>query len=625
VLFAVTTGVASSAAEVPPQPPPAAPPIAAGPRKGGVVLVTIDSLRPDHVGCYTRGAGPTPALDALAARGVRFARAYAASVSTGPSTATILTGLWPAHHGWRRDGGGRVALGTGSLARRFQAAGYSTAAVVGSSALNSQYGLQPGFDRYDDDMPHGTHGLVIALPERTATDVVRAAWKALDAMPRDRPFFLWINFNDPRFDYNPRGSGAPDKPYDEKVAAADAGLGALVSGLEALGLTASTTILVAGSHGEGLGDHGEIGHGSLLYETTARVPLMVAGPGVPERGAVRDAPVSLVNVAATVLDLSGIDASGTDGVSLKSAPAVTGEKAKKAKKDAKGKSPAAPAAAPPVFIEAAHPYRAYGWSALEAVIDGMHKVVRGARTEAFDLAADPLEEHPLTPAPAWAADLRKVGEGLIAPVGASPAVRARVDAATAKVHFPWEGSPVCVEKDDRPDPRDPERKAAAEALFRAALDSQRMGPGFASIKAQAVLKDDPANLEALDFQVVLGLRNRWGDMLLEPLELMVCDYPYESLGYHRLGHLDMSQGKLEAALQAFNLMLAVEPGDQEGEYDVGCTLDQMGRSDEALVHVKRSVELGGDDWEIIARDPSLRKLQQTPEFQAWIKPHLPPS
>jgi tetratricopeptide (TPR) repeat protein len=157
------------------------------------------------------------------------------------------------------------------------------------------------------------------------------------------------------------------------------------------------------------------------------------------------------------------------------------------------------------------------------------------------------------------------------------------------------------------------------------LDCQRRQPGYAWIKGQEIVKTDPSNLEALDFQVILGLRNNWGDMLLEPLELMVCNYPYESTGYHRLGHFFMLKKNLQGALDAFNAMLAVEPGDQEAEYDIATVLDAMGRSREALDHVKQSVEDGGDDWDDIARDPSLRKLQQTPEFQEWMKSRVPPS
>ena len=591
-----------------PQTPPAAPPAvapAAAARPGGVVLVTIDSLRPDHLGCYTKGAHATPGLDTLAARGARFARAYAASVSTGPSTATILTGLWPAHHGWRRDGAGRVALGTTTLAQRFKTAGYATAAVVASVDLDSQFGLQPGFDRYQDDMPKRGRNVLVPLPERHAQDVVERGLSALDAMPADRPFFLWINLRDTRFDYDARPKPMfTDDPYDQKVAGVDAGVVSLVAGLESRGLTARTTIVVAGSHGEGLEEHGEIGHGSLLYETTARVPLILAGPGIAARGAVRETPVSLVNVAPTILDLAGLAASGLDGRSLR---ASLGKEAPKVP------------AGPPVFVEAAHPYRAYGWSALYAVIDGAHKVVQGVRTEAFDLAADPGETHPLAPAPRWAADLVKIGHGVLQPIGPAPDRKAAVDAALDKMHFPWQNSPFCLEKTDRPDPRDPERRTAAESLFRARLDSERLFPGYAWIKADAILKTDPSNLAALDYQVLLGLKNHWGDMLLDPLELMVCNYPYESVGYHQLGHYYDAKGDAQAALEAFKTMLVVEPGNQEAEYDIACILDGMGRSDEAFSHLKKSVEFGGDEWEVIAIDPRLKNLREKPDFQEWLK------
>jgi arylsulfatase A-like enzyme len=604
-------------------------------RPGGVLLVSIDGLRADRVGVpgptpsegggSAGGASVTPALDALAARGVRFTRAYTASPATGPGNATLLTGLRPARHGWRRDNAGRVAVGTPTLAARFKAAGWYTAAIVGTRWLNSEFGLAQGFDRYDDDMKGILKEHIRHSPERRASDVVDRALQVLDQAPGGKPFFLWVNLHDPDYDFDPpqpQKSTFASDPYLGEVAAADAGLAALAAGLEARGLTRSTTLVLAGSHGEGLSEHDEAVSGTLLYDTTIHVPLVMAGPKIAADGRSIDLPVSLADVAPTLLDLAGVAAAGSgaaggtgggglDGRSRAGWIAAGASWSEGAKKRA-GKE------AGHVFAEAVHPLQAFGWSALAAAIDGTHKVVQGARLEAFDLASDPKEERPIPKPPAWAGALQREASAYLQPLGLEAGRRRRIDEAVAKVHFPWDNSPFCVEKTGHPDPRDPDRRGAAGTLFQMQLDAERNLPGFAWNKAQNILQLDPSNLAALDAEAEWGLGHGWGDMLLDPLELMVCNYPYQGLGYHRLGHFYSARRDWAAARDAFGLMILVEPENQEAEYDLACTLLELDDKDGALAHLKASIDLGGDDFGIIRVDPRLVKLHDDPRFKALL-------
>jgi arylsulfatase A-like enzyme len=599
---------------------PAPPPAPSHPRNG-IVLVTIDSLRADRLGCYGGGAHATPGLDALAAVGVRFQRAYATSASTVPSTASLLTGLFPSRLGVRHDLGGRLAEGVSTVASQLRSAGWSTVAVVGTDHLDTTSGLNRGFDRFDDDI-QGIHkrGVFVSL-ERRASEVVEAALIAYDALPSDRPFFLWLNMHDPHFDYDPpapqKDETPPPTPYDGEVRQVDSQIGALVASLRGRG--AQPAYIVAGVHGEGLDDHKEVGHGAYLYDTTIRVPLVIAPPSPgTARGKVVDDPVSLVDVAPTILSLARVSVpTGLDGVSLASS-LVDESTAREANDSRPVKSkrgrPAATQAARRLYAEAVMPHDAYGWSPLYAVIEGNRKVVQGARLEAFDLAADPKEEKPLAPVPSWAAGLAAFGTPLLGRLGPTDEDRRKIMAAAEALPLPWADSPFCAEKDSRPDPRDPDRVALNGKLFEGRVQMEQGLIGYSMLDGQAVLETDPANLTALDFVVFTGLRNHWGDMLMEPLETMQCDYPYEGVGYHYLGHLYESDGKHEKALAAFRVFAMTEPWSAEAELDIAAALGAADRANEALDHIAKAVELGFHETKNSLRDPRLAKLRRDPRY-----------
>jgi choline-sulfatase len=336
-------------------------PVAARPN---IVLVTIDTLRADRV-----QRGLTPTLDALGASGLRFSHARTAVPLTLPSHTTIMTGLLPSEHGVRQNGE-RLAPTVPTLATRLQAAGYRTGAFVGAYVLDNRFGLARGFDRYDDRVRRNPESVERLEAERRGSEVVDAAnaWLA-DIAP---PFFLWVHLYDPHAPYDPppeflaRAAGIA---YDGEVAYADAQVGRLLELLRKRGLQSNTVISVAGDHGEGLGEHGEDTHGMLAYDSTLRVPLIASGPGLSTRTV--DAPVSLVDLAPSLLRLAGI----SDGAGTTAGP-----------RDLFGTL----SSDRDVYAETTYP-RVAGWHALSVLAGPQWKLVMSSAPELYDLARDPGE------------------------------------------------------------------------------------------------------------------------------------------------------------------------------------------------------------------------------------------
>ncbi|MGE5200118.1 MAG: sulfatase, partial [Rhodospirillaceae bacterium] len=365
-----------------PPPPPrlASPATAAPPAFSTVVLITVDTLRADRVGAYGWTAARTPRMDALAARGARFTRAFAAAPITLPSHASLLTGLYPPGHGSRHNGM-RMSDRPATLATVFRDRGWATGAFVAAFPLDRRFGLDRGFDRYGDRMPRTDDGR--QRDERPGSQVVDEALEWVRTLGA-RPCLLWVHLFEPHAPYEPdpaRGPAGRDAPpsvrYDDEVAAADRAIGRLLSGLGAR--EASALIVVAGDHGEAFGEHGEIAHSVFLYDTTLRVPLIVAGPGMGAAPAVYGVDVSLVDVVPTILDAAGLPPHDTDGVSL--LPLLRG----------RGLAPR------DLYAETFAPLFDFGWSSLRSVRSGPWKFIAAPSPELYDVSSDAGEQHDLSP------------------------------------------------------------------------------------------------------------------------------------------------------------------------------------------------------------------------------------
>src|SRR3954451_3650236 len=272
-----------------------------------LLLITIDTLRADHVGAYGATTGATPALDALAARGVRFDQVQTAVPLTGPSHATILTGQYPPTHGVR----GNVVFTLGdtypTLATRLKRRGYATAAFVGAYPVAAAFGFGQGFDTFDEEFHES--GAADTGAERRANEVADASLRWLEGR-RDDPFFAWIHFYDPHAPYDPPApyrERFASSPYDGEIAFTDSQVGRVLESVRASGHDRDTIVMVLADHGEGLGDHHELTHAVLTYQSTMRVPWIVAGPGIAAGQNVR-ARVATIDLVPTALALLGAEA-----------------------------------------------------------------------------------------------------------------------------------------------------------------------------------------------------------------------------------------------------------------------------------------------------------------------------
>ncbi len=335
-----------------------------------VLLVTIDTLRADHVGAYGAAADATPVLDALAAEGTRFETAIAPAPLTLPSHATLLTGLLPPRHGVRHNGIFRLGEDVPTLAERFSGAGHATGAVVAAVVLAERYGLGRGFDHYDDEI-RGDATAARGYLHRRAEGVTDRALEWLAG--RDGPFFLWVHYYDPHADYDPPPPFAErfaESPYAGEIAYVDRELGRLLDGLREAGRFDDTLVVATSDHGEALGEHGERTHSYTLYDATLAVPLLLRGPGVPAGRVVEDV-VSLADVTPTLLAAAGLPALPGDG------------------RDLAGFWSGDPPPDRAAYAETLATRLAHGWSPLHALRTDTWFYVRAPRPELYAVEADP--------------------------------------------------------------------------------------------------------------------------------------------------------------------------------------------------------------------------------------------
>lgn len=336
-----------------------------GPRRLNLLLVTIDTLRADRLGCYGYSKVETPNLDRVARNGVLFENAIAQAPLTAPSHASMMTGLYPTVHQVRDTGGFVLSAAHPTIAALLRREGWDTAAFVGSSVLKKRFGFGQGFDVYDDRMGDNR--------ERPAGEVVdrAVAWLGTQS---GKPFFLWIHVYDPHLPYTPPSpfrEKYAGRLYDGEVAYTDQQLGRLFDAVHRK--SPDTLIVVLADHGEAFSEHGEYAHGVFLYDTTLHIPFLIAGPGVPAGTRVKSQ-VRTIDLLPTLLELVRVGApQGIQGVSL--APAFAGKEF--------------PAGAS--YVETLFPKINMGWAELRAVRTGRWKYISAPKPELYDLAEDPAE------------------------------------------------------------------------------------------------------------------------------------------------------------------------------------------------------------------------------------------
>lgn len=351
-----------------------------GPGAGGagtpVILISVDTLRADHLPAYGYRDVQTPAIDALATDGIVYENAHSHAPTTLPSHASILTGVPPTEHGARDNAGFALDPATRTLAELLADAGYRTGGFVSAFPLRPETGIAAGFGTFDAELTSGD-GSTPGGSERSGQATLRRALAWLRE-PGDAPVFLFLHLYEPHRPY----SAPPDiasrfaLPYDAEIAEADRIVGSLLAELRARGLYDEALILFLSDHGEGLGDHGELEHGIFVYAATLHVPLLVKLPGSERAGTRIAAPVQLIDVLPTILQVAGRGVpEGLHGRSLLSIDGAT--------------------RVPSIYSESYAPRLRFGWSELLSLIEYPLHYIEAPEPELYDMAADPAEQRNL--------------------------------------------------------------------------------------------------------------------------------------------------------------------------------------------------------------------------------------
>lgn len=540
-----------------------------------VLMVTLDTTRVDRLGAYGAVSAATPHLDALAARAVRFERAYAVAPMTLPAHTAMFTGLLPTRTGVRWNGAQRLAPSPGgppTLAERFRAGGYATAAFVSAAVLHRAFGLDRGFELYDDAIA-GRAGAAGSpwQAERPGRETVDRALAWLAAQPAGRPVFLWVHLFEPHDPYEPPEPFATRfaaDPYSGEIAAADDALGALLASPR-FQPGARSIVAVLGDHGEALGEHGEATHGILLQEATLRIPWLVAAPGLAPRRVA--AAVGQVDLAPTLLALAGqpplAAAAELDGIDLGPELRAAGG-----------------ARARTLYAESLYAHALYGWSPLHSTRRGDYKAISGMRTELFDTATDPGETRDLRaaqPAVAGALEraLAEVRDREVATGASAAAVDAALAAQLGSLGYLSAG-PAGSTTEATVDPRD---RIAVHERLRAVEGQWRSGDFRGAERAVAELfAEDP--------------RNRLLRRVVEAqLQVLVTDPTgtdaTRALALTTLATLDLGERRYDEAESRARAALALEPRSARAQSILAVALDNLGRLEEAEIAYRAALAL----------------------------------
>jgi len=559
----------------------------AGHDRPNVLVVTVDTLRADRLGCYGFGLAHTPAIDRLAREGVRCTDAASSAPITLPAHCSIMTGLYPPAHGVRDNGNYALGPGAVTLAERLAAAGYRTAAFVSAAVLARRYGLDQGFEVYDDDLWAEDEPSLFMIRERRAdrTSDRAVAWLEhwAESPPR-QPFFLWVHFFDPHQPYDPRSvelAALTPTAYDAEIAEADRGVGRLVAWLEQHDALDDTLVVLTADHGESLGEHGEPTHGIFIYDATIHVPMIWRLPRLLPAGATYGGPVRHVDIVPTVLGILGLPGGdATQGRDLLGT--------------LQGRTPPVDVVQ---YSEARLAEEGFGMAPLAGVRHGGHKWIEAPHPELYDLRADPREETNL-----WAGDAAAAHalQGDLAAVVADSERRA-VPATTRPIDRETEdmlralGYVAPSEQRTEMAGMDPKD---GMGLYAKLQEARQLAEADQWERAESMLRDilasTPENVTARNMLALTAMRR--GD--LDAAEQQYLDSLARQPRQHRvvgaLGSIELRRGHLDAAERRFREALALAPNFVEAMSNLG------------FIDAARGDDAGAEAWyeRAIALDPA---------------------
>jgi len=564
--------------------------VAAPPEKSSpnVVLITIDTLRADHLGCYGYQKIKTPHINGLAADSIRFARAFTPVPVTLPSHSAMLTGTYPMRSGMHDFAANRLSPDQPTLATVLKQAGYATGAVVASAVLDSRFGLNSGFDFYYDHFDFSRlEEANLDQMERTGNLVADQAIDWLGKNSRGK-FFLWMHLYDPHYPYTPpepyRREYA-NQPYDGEIAFDDEQVGRLLQFLRERNLYQNTVIVLAGDHGESLGEHGEKTHGFFIYNSTLHVPLIVHLPGKPAAQTFSDV-VSLVDLMPTVLSAVGIDIPSTvQGRNL--LPAMRDESKDRDRT---------------VYGETFLPRIHFNWSELRGAENGKYHFIDAPKPELYDLSKDPGELQNLF------ADKKAVGEEMRARLaslirdnsaGKEMAEKTALDPALMErlkslgyAGFSGGGGDPTITDRNLPDPKD--RIVTYELISDAIADSQHGRFPESIAKLKEVIKTEPQSVPAHYLQGLNYYRSRMYPEAVEELGKAVQLSPDYALAVFNLGMAQAHAGQIDPAIETLKRALQLDTTNFEAAFNLGVAYIQKRDLPSAAAAFRQSIQINPD-------------------------------
>ena len=586
--------------------------------KSDVLLITIDTLRADHIGAYGYKKAETPTIDGLARTGVLFEHAYSQVPLTLASHTSLLTGTYPFHNGVQDFTGNPLSPNIRSVAQALEAGGYDTAAIVSSYVLDRSWGLNRGFKLYYDVFKGSSFlendpGLV----ERKAGGSVDEALKWL-RRTRSKPFFLWLHLYDPHSGYEPPEpfrTRFAESPYDGEIAYADRELGRVIAYLKQRGLYDRTLIILASDHGESLGEHGEKEHGFFVYHSTLHVPLVVKPPvssGVRAHH-IAD-PVPIMGIAPTILAALKLHDPIEQQFETESLLAARDSNAT------------------PVYSESFYSFSSFGWSPLRTINNRSYQFIEAPKPELYDLRNDPEEKRNLlAEKPAVGSVMDEELKNLVQryaphdiPAGESQLDAAAVEKLRALGYMAYR-SPVSAEAlaAGLSDPKD---KVSDFNTLLDGIDTGKVGdldrerklltqvqesnPGMylipfllgeAELKAsnwkaaqdalERSLKLNP-NFDQAMTALARALHQQGEDEeALQWVEKAIQANPKNLRAWYQKGWISVKSDP-DGAMAAFDKALDIQPGFAMAHRDLGLILLQKGRYKEAATHLEQAAVLG---------------------------------
>lgn len=556
-----------------------------------VLLITIDTTRADHIGCYGGDPEVTPVLDSLSERGVTFDATQAAAPITLPSHATMLSGQFVYKHGMRNNGMFAMSEDTETLATVFSRAGYATGAFVSASVLASRYGLDHDFDVYDDDLSQSTQMFSRGVPARRGDLTLANAIEWMNELPDDKPFFCWLHLYDPHAPYDPPPEFRkrfPTDPYSGEIAFTDKLIGDMVAYLEGRDLMDSTFLSVISDHGEAFGEHGERTHATLLHQATTWVPWIITGPGVPAGIRVKP-PTSGADIAPTHSALVGLQPPNketADGVDVFESLDDQRE----------------------IITEILLPQYQYGWSPLLGIRRGKWQLIDGSYAQLFNLKEDPRELTDVAAREKLTADDLK--ERLDTLTSASSDDQARLSLSRSEIDQLEALGYAGGEAAARIDPLDPRDMIGAHVNLETARDMVTMGNFDMALEALGVaLAEDEGNVAILNERARVYLRTGNLDAARADFSQMLFLDPENAPTYHGLAQLELQDQNFAEALKLAELGTTKRGAFESLSIDKVKALIGLGRREEAEQFISERLAENPTDPDLLGFQGELARFQ----------------